>query len=184
MSPVTLGPNLTSAPAATWQVGERYSAVGTVINTTVPILDEMRGAPIFVPRTVNIDEIRLDVTVAGGAGSVLRFGLYNALPTLFPGTLIVDFGTVAATSVGQKAIAISRSVPAGWLFLAVVAQVGTVPTLRGVGAVPAMPQPAGIAGYTRAAFSDYGTSGALPATWGTPDRDAGDFPRLEIRVSA
>jgi hypothetical protein len=79
---------------------------------------------IFVPRPVTVDEIAIQVTVAGAAPSEARLGIYASDNDGIPSSLIVDAGLIDATSTGTKVIALSPAValPAGIVFTAFVRQ--------------------------------------------------------------
>jgi hypothetical protein len=50
-----------------------------------------------------IDQIAVEVTTAGAAGSNLRFGIYNGdTTTVVPTTLVVDSGDISAATIGVK----------------------------------------------------------------------------------
>jgi len=68
----------------------------------------------------------LKVTTAAAAGKVARIGIYAALGGnsngITPGALILDAGTVAIDSTGQKGIIINEILPSGYGFLAGVVE--------------------------------------------------------------
>ncbi len=76
--------------------------------------------PVFIRWATTIDRIAVVATGAGAAGSTLRLGYYPMnLATGLPTGAPTDYGTVDNTVTGDKAIAISQALPAGWSYLAV-----------------------------------------------------------------
>ncbi len=172
-------------PSFAWTAGRRYSFGATTITAAAPSQDELRSAPIYVPNAVTLDEIRVEVTIAGGLGSVSRFCWFECLRDGLPGALIADYGVVASDAIGQKAIAIGQFLTPGWYQAAVVPQIAAAPTYRCCSGFPAdvFPQPAGPT-FMHAGYSKYGVAGAAPASFGAAAQDTGDMPRIEVRVSA
>jgi len=59
--------------------------------------------PLPVHKTMTIDQLAVEVTTAGAAGSTLRFGIYNGdTTTVVPTTLVVDSGDISAATIGVK----------------------------------------------------------------------------------
>lgn len=151
----------------------------TIANNTATFV------PIDIPVGFTADRIGLNITGAGaGAGPVIRLGIFDSGTDGRPGALLVDGGTIDASTTGNKTVTISQALPAGRVWVCAVAQASattapTVSVLRG-----AMPGVAwiGSAPVTNggAAFQATGTSGALasnPTLTGT----AGDAPLLYVR---
>lgn len=86
------------------------AASQAVISTNV---DFANVCPIVMHRKLLLTEVSIVVTTAGGGGTVVRVGLYAANEAFVAGSRIVDWGTLAATSTGRKALAISTSVDVG-----------------------------------------------------------------------
>lgn len=81
---------------------------GAVINTPLPA-EEIVWTPIFLPFGFTTTAMAVYIAVAQ-PGAIVRLGLYNA-----SGTLVQDFGTANADTVGWKhiEIATARTVSAG-----------------------------------------------------------------------
>lgn len=78
---------------------------------------------IVPPETTTYTAIGLQVTTAGGGGTVARLGLYEADQTATgyrPGALIVDAGTVSIASTGTKSIAISETLQRGQVYFTAI----------------------------------------------------------------
>jgi len=65
----------------------------------------------------------------GVAGATVRGGIYNSDSSGFPGTLLIDAGTVDASTTGYKSIAINITLPTGRFWIAGVSQ-GGAPTVQ------------------------------------------------------
>lgn len=122
--------------------------------------------PVVFQRAVSID--KLGVTVATGAASnVIRMGIYADNGIGYPGALIVDGGTLDASTAGAKAVSFTKiTLPPGTYWLAYALQGGTGAALQSVPLAaiefPAATQAAAISGLmpTHAAVT-----GALPAAF-------------------
>jgi hypothetical protein len=86
--------------------------------------------PFIVTDTHAYSEMRVNCTAGGGAGSVLRFGIYADNGTGYPGLLVKEFGAVSATE--AKAIVVTAAVTLApgvyWLTIAAQGSAST-PTL-------------------------------------------------------
>jgi hypothetical protein len=114
-----------------------------------------------------IDRLCLEVTTAGSAGAIVRLGAYQFSPTGFPvGALIVDAGTVDATTGGAKELAVSIDHPGGPIWLAAVNQGAptTLPQIKGVqsGRTWLPHNVLLVPGTNRLGFMATGVTGGLP----------------------
>lgn len=93
--------------------------------------EQCEFVPILVPDSDTFTAIAVSVSSAGNASSVLRLGIYEDDGGV-PGDLVVDGGTVAADSTGDKTTSISEALSPGLYWLAVVPQGATSspPTVR------------------------------------------------------
>lgn len=149
----------------------------------------MYAIPIYFNRPLVLDRIGVDVTIAGGAGSLIRLGIYNSSATNAgaPGTLLLDAGTVDSTGTGLLEITISQAVSAGTYWLIAVPQ-GTPtpePTIRcsggdmlGVGFSTGTIVTTGTA---TTGFTYSGVTGALPTPY-VVGGTTGSAPRVVVRV--
>lgn len=64
----------------------------------------MSAARVAISEPTNITAIAAEVTVAGSAGSVVRLGIYNDNGHGYPGSIMVDAGTIDGTVVGVATI--------------------------------------------------------------------------------
>ena len=80
--------------------------------------------PFQVTESVTFTRIGINVTTLQAA-SVVRLGIYNSSGGK-PSTLLVDAGTVAGTSTGEKEITISQAMTPGWYWLAWLSDVNSI----------------------------------------------------------
>jgi hypothetical protein len=88
----------TSYKANAWLFPALSPGTGAVANGV------MSAARVGVPEATSITSIAAEVTIAGSAGSVIRLGVYNDNGHGYPGTLLVDAGTIDGTVVGVASI--------------------------------------------------------------------------------
>ena len=83
-----------------WYVPSDNTNTLTATNHSTP---SVFLVPLPVYKTMVIDQIAVEVTSAGAAGSNLRFGIYNGdATTVVPTTLVVDSGDISAATIGVK----------------------------------------------------------------------------------
>jgi len=90
------------------------------ITTFSPVVDTLYAFPLWIPRPLTIDRLAAEVTTAF-TDQVYRMGIYNNGTNNYPGTLLLDAGTVAAATTGVKAITISQALARGIYWLALTA---------------------------------------------------------------
>lgn len=134
-----------------------------------------RFSPWVVRRAMRFTRIGAEVTAPGEAGSVVRLGIYADDGTGYPGTLVLDAGTIAGDSATVQEITIAQVLNPGLYWVGGVVQNAptTQPTVRTLaadgtglmpltaGATPGANQPLGVA------FVGLNMTGAFPATWPT-----------------
>jgi hypothetical protein len=153
-------------------------------------LDLLEAHPFVVPVQTTFDRIAIHV-VNGQTSSVVRLGIYSHNATLdYPGALVLDAGTVSATSGGFRSITISETLSPGIYWLAAVHQEGTTaPNIRGQARswVPfsLMNDFYGIdnADPQNCAVLLSGVSGALPDPFGTPTGLDSRNARIQLRAA-
>ena len=180
-----------SVPEFIYRTGQSawYLPLGSTSTTTGTVtIDRMFCMPWRVPNTISIDRIGCEITSTGGAGSVVRLGVYRDDNGL-PGALVVDAGAgVNGTSATVQSITISATeLVRGNYWLAVAAQVGTTPTFRMASVGPDYQIPmtsAPTANQLPGCVYQASVSGAFPATFGTPVvASIQAQPRIHIRVA-
>jgi len=102
----------------------------------------LRTTPVMLP-AISIARIGAEITSAGSAGCVLRLGIYADNGSGQPGTLIQDFGTIAADAVALPEITLGTplALAAGLYHIGAVLQgaPATQPTVR-TASIPDVPQ--------------------------------------------
>jgi len=176
--------------ALPYLTGDRETTTGD------PTLDQMVLWALPVARPVAVDQFSFAIST-GAASATPRIGLYAPAANGYPGSLIVDAGTVDASTSGTKTIDLGSpvNITSGLVYIAIAWQ-GAVSGLRfsrmrrsgsGVqGAVPLPTTPANLIAGSGVMLSEGSVSGALPATFGGATTPlAGDIPAaFAIRVSA
>lgn len=83
--------------AATFKRYYNNSLTGLALSTQSVGRNNIQYMPLIVSRACTMDEVGMEITGAGTAGSVVRIGLYNST-NLLPTTLIFDAGTILGDS--------------------------------------------------------------------------------------
>lgn len=194
MSKITV-PTPASVNDEKFPSGYWLSNTGYAQSARAMVDGRMELVPFWLP-SCTLQGMAIYVSVAGAAGSLLRFGLYpEAADRSGPGTGVVDAGTVtsAGTGFATKALGSNYSHPGGriWVALAGQGAPATQPSVYGwtyqiTGHVLsadtslAVTQLAGSARYQSAAVS-----GALPATPSAllPTTAAQLIPQIVLQVA-
>jgi hypothetical protein len=97
----------------------RYYTYPFVTSVSAPqvIANVMYGVPVFISETNTFTKIGIRVTAPFGNA---RLGIYNMDGDALPSTLLVDAGAVSMAASGEKEIAISTMLAAGWYYLAAI----------------------------------------------------------------
>ena len=164
-----------------------YGPMGAVSTTTgVPVIDRLHAMPFYTGLGGVLNQIGINVTVAGGAGSLCRVGIYDTdYLALRPRNLIAQSPDYDATQVVFNTTALNLRVPAGQLvWLAYQAGIGgpapTVSIWSG-SSMPPMGLDNGMAkqfGW-RAAVTFVANAG-LPATFPSTSLAIGSAPPLVV----
>jgi hypothetical protein len=156
--------------------------------TAAIVVDTLYLGRWHVPNDITIDRIGGSVTGAGGAGSVVRIGIYNDSLDL-PGTVFLDAGTIDGTSATVQSITLSPTIniPAGNYWIGGVNQVGTAATVTtcAAGTAGEFPVPrttAPTAGQAIGAVTMTSVSGALATFVHASVSSATNLMRVHVRV--
>jgi hypothetical protein len=153
-------------PVSGQWLGSQY-CYGGLAAASGPALNEMVAVPILITASLTITTISVRCVTAT-ATALFRLGIYNALSTFQPGTLVVDAGTISAATTGDKDIVINQALTPGLYWCVVVSQTalarwGCYTSFTGVAlGQSTVRKTAGVTAYNLAAVA-----GALPAspTW-------------------
>lgn len=128
-------PALTDHPG--FIAGRGYPAPHAIGTDTLTVTENrLYFVPFYAPRGASIDQVRFTITTgAGAAANEVRTGIY-ANSAGRPGARLIDNGrTVVGTSTGDIAVSCVTILPAGWCWLAMIANrapggSATQPTVR------------------------------------------------------
>lgn len=157
-----------AAAEFTYRSGGYYVVEGLETATATPTLNQLQASPFRWESSVTADRIGVRVN-AGVASATIRLGVYASAAGGLPGSLILDAGTIDASTAGFKEIIISQAFSPGTYWLAVCAQGATTAlnatvnrSQRGVGSTAGQ----GAAGSQGGGLVHSGSiTGALPATF-------------------
>jgi hypothetical protein len=178
---------LTAAPRFGEQPSGYYSVPTGTRTTSIRAEGRKEYVRLIIPRTVTVDRIGTETTVAGTSGAVIRLGIHNSASDGRPGTLLLDAGTVDATvtpALLEKTISQQLTPGVYWLASAVQGGAGTRPTQRCVNSTSAPPGIAAATGLaaTGGAVSGYfetGITGAFATA--SISGESGVVPAVTVR---
>lgn len=165
---LTIGPtgNVPTVRSTAWH---NVPAYGNAASANVPV-DRMFAMPFWPGRNCTLTSIAANTTLALVGGN-LRMGIYRSDGVL-PTTLLADFGTVGAGILGLVQITPAATAVRPVLHYLVCGRQGGVLNL-GVSTRstwdPIIAPTSPVIAANRNAYYKDGISGALPATFGTPD---------------
>lgn len=152
------------------------------VSTTAIATDTLRYGPMFVQTPITIDRIACEVTTAAAAGKLIRMGIYNADTNWQPTSLVLDAGTVAADTLGVKAITINQALPVGRYLL--VSNTDGAPSLRMLGggqrfmSIPALSgAPFNARCHVASAFATFASTGVV---WDTSLNNSSPFTSVVV----
>ncbi|MCK9524736.1 MAG: hypothetical protein M0R49_02255 [Limnochordia bacterium] len=80
-------------------------------------------AGIFLATTgILLDSLALFVAEPATAGKLIRLGIYSCRDDMYPGTLLLDAGTVTADEAERRELAINHTLECGYYYLAVLVE--------------------------------------------------------------
>lgn len=172
--------------------GRWYAAPELVRGTTgQPQSDGVASAAAFHAQgSLTLDRLAIEVMSAGSTGAVVRLGIY-ADDAGLPGDLVLDGGTVDATTTGLKELTISQALTSRrryWFVTAPQGNPATQPHLRAStsqGVYPAPGSEDSITAVRQESNGWYktGISGALPGVFGAPTGDAAATTIIGMRAA-
>lgn len=164
---------------------------GGAMTNAVGIDQDAECMPILVAVSTTFTRIACSIQAAGAGGTpVLRLGIYADDGTGVPGALVIDAGTIDATSTTAQEITFgsAQTLTPGLYWLCAVAQGATItqPTLRmqaGTNANQiARVQALGNITASSGAVSKTGIAGALPNPLGAITGFIANSPRIFLRA--
>lgn len=166
-------------------ITQRYygplSTYGGTAQALAVSANTLYAAPFYLPATAAMDQLAVNVTIAGAGGGLLRIGLYGATAAGLPGDLLDASGALAADAPGAKTFTIARTLVAGQLYyVAIVSDVA--PSVSGAFLAG---RPFGMGDSGTGAISALSRAfayGALPAAWGTPSAYGTTAPNVVVKA--
>lgn len=149
----------------------------------------LRLYPWIVTRSCTLDRLGGDITVIGDAASTVRLGIYADNGSFYPGSLVLDAGTISGNSATLQTITISQALSPGvyWIGGAVQGVTTTQPTVRTMASQTFQPMGLGTSvstGATVIGYQESSVTGALPSTFSSTVTTSGGGPRIHVRRSA
>jgi len=150
------------------------------------VAGRMYAMPFISPKAITLDQIGVYVSTL--STTTARLGIYSDGGNCYPGSRLLDAGTIDVTGTGAKKIAISQALEAGklyWLVIVCAATpaiycipVAAVVSILGTSNAIGTAQNAGL--YVTQAY------GALPATFPSSPTliTAAPIPAIFVRLSA
>lgn len=172
---------------------ERWYTSATTVYTATTVAygaNALRAMPFVVPKTITIDRIAMEITVAGSVGSLVRIGIYDSSNVL-PLNLILDAGTIAGDSATFQSITINQTLAAGLYWLTWISNSAANITFRGIPVSVGVPSILGVpsnlgAGNMANHISQIYTYGSLPSTFdlSSPTASGLNLATISVRLSA
>jgi hypothetical protein len=162
--------------------GLYYAANSPTVTTSTTTLSSLRLQAIAISRAVTVDRIGVEVTT-GVATSVTRMGIYQDDGTGYPSTLILDAGTIDASTNGYKEITISQALAAGNYWIGAVNQVADATMRVNTGAVSAVGLIAPGTLTNASAYVMGGVTAGLPSTFSATVTPGGACARVYLRFT-
>ena len=161
-----------------------YYSPGNSMGTASPTLNLLYAIPYLIGKRTTIDLLAVDVT-GTTANAIARLGVYEDTGEGYPGDLLVETSALDVDTVGVVSEAVSVELPAGFIWLAYVAQVAT--TAIRIFSATGVQFPIGVAAPGSAmqiAYTEASVTGALtdPFT-STVTTAGGNMPRVYFRAA-
>lgn len=127
------------------------------------------------------DRIGVEVTT-GSASNVYRLGIRYDTGACYPGALLLDAGTVDASSNGAKEITISQTLAAGIWWVTCTLQGGTGAAVRGRSGPDPFIAQASIGNANFGSYQQNGVTGAL-GSFSSTVAPSGSAPKVYLRAA-
>jgi hypothetical protein len=109
-----------------------FPGTGTTGGTLALVANTLYAIPFVCPKAITLDRIGINVTTLKAGLS--RLGIYadaGGVRTCYPGTLLLDAGTVDTTTAGVKSITINQALTSNTLYWLVIVP-NVAPTITGI----------------------------------------------------
>lgn len=159
---------------------------GTLTVPSALVANRLYAMPFIVPKNITVDRIGVQVTTL--STTTARLGIYSDNGNCYPGSLLLDAGTIDVTSTGAKTIMINQALAAGLYWLVIIC--AATPSIACI-ATAAVISILGHASANLNAAQNMGlyvaqTYGTLPGTFpASPTMiTAAPIPAIFVRLSA
>lgn len=155
--------------------------VGSTMSTMTLTINRVVVTPIWIPHTVNLDLIGINIVTAV-ASSTVRLGLFTLDLNTKVATRLIDAGAVGGDTTGSKGITISTQLSAGLYWL------GLNASHAGIGVHGDYPvRGFGVSNTSGALYTtlvrDPAPYGAFGATESVPTWSTSMYPNIYVRVA-
>lgn len=173
--------NLGIPPGRRFLTGSYYAPMTTGADTTAALTQSTEYAVRFdVAASTTFDRIGIEVTTSA-ASNVVRLGIRNDLGSVpYPDGLVLDAGTVDASTTGFKEVTISQALSSGRYWVTATLQGGTGAVVRGRSGDPFVPN--FTSSGTISSFTQTGVTGAL-ASFSSTVMIAAAGPKILLRAA-
>lgn len=127
----------TKNPMEILRTGEYYIPYATKYEALTLGANTLYAIPLLVARNMTVDRIALQVSTLADPSNI-RLGIYNNGTNLYPGTLLLDAGTVSGATTGVKTITISQALTKGIYWVVCVSDATPAVNALGYYAEPCM----------------------------------------------
>lgn len=179
----TVGAALQCIPKA----GLYYGAAGPSSTSTF-VNGQLRVAEFHLGVTSTAIRIGCEITIVGAAGALVRLGIWNDNGSAYPGTLLLDAGTVDGTiltSTTARELTISQAMPLGpyWLGAVVQGAPAVTPTVRCVGATAWAPSAGNTSpdGTANVGYTESSVTGAFGGSFSGSVSSSGVAPKVWLK---
>lgn len=155
------------------------------LTSGAPGLNVLRVSPMVFDQSESIDRIGIEVTVLG-VGAVIRLGIWSDSGDGYPGALLLDAGTVDASSIGFKENTVAQMLGAGIFWFGAVSQVASSSygLLTSDVSIPAGRTAAALTGNNPAFYQhNSAVVGAFSGAWDATVLNAGAGPKILVRAT-
>lgn len=160
---------------------------GTALAGTALVANRIYAMPFVCPKAITLD--RIGVYVSTLSTTTARLGIYADNGNCYPGSLVLDAGTVDVTSTGAKTITINQALSANTLYWLVIVCAATpaIYCIPVAAVINILGHPSALGTAQHAGLYATLTYGALPGTFPTTGLTmitAAPIPCIFVRLSA
>jgi hypothetical protein len=162
------------------------ATTGIAMTTGALTTNRLYAVPFISPKAITLDRIGINVTTLG-SGASARLGIYVDNGNLYPGSLLLDAGTVDMSTTGVKTITISQALSANTLYwLVLVCNVAaTIRAIAATGMVTVLGVSSGLGTAWNTHLYVSFTYASLPSTFpSSPTVATAATPGIFVRLNA